>query len=53
MISLEWVVTGFLLFGGMVAGAVSLYVKRKREEKMENMILLQDKEDFLHVDDLE
>ena len=34
MISLEWVVTGFLLFGGMVAGGVSLYVKRKKEEKM-------------------
>ncbi len=34
MISLEWVVTGFLLFGGMVAGGVSLYVKRKKEEKL-------------------
>lgn len=34
MISLEWVVTGVLLFGGMIAGAVSLYVRRKREEKM-------------------
>lgn len=34
MISLEWVVTGILLFGGMIAGGVSLYVKRKREEKI-------------------
>lgn len=34
MISLEWVVTGFLLFGAMIAGGVSLYVKRKKEEKL-------------------
>lgn len=34
MISLEWVVTGALLFGAMIAGGVSLYVKRKREEKV-------------------
>ena len=34
MISLEWVVTGFLLFGGMVAGGISLYFRRKKEEKL-------------------
>ena len=34
MISLEWVVTGVLLFGGMIVGGVSLYVRRNREEKM-------------------
>ena len=34
MISLEWVVTGALLFGGMIAGGVSLYLKRRKEEKL-------------------
>ncbi len=34
MISLEWVVTGFLLFGGMIVCGVSLYMKRKKEEKL-------------------
>jgi len=29
--SLEWIVTGFILLGGMIAGAISLYIKRRRE----------------------
>ena len=29
--SLTWIVTGIILFGAMIAGAISLYVKRRRE----------------------
>ena len=29
--SLEWIVTGAILLGGMVAGAISLYIKKRRE----------------------
>ena len=29
--SLAWIVTGTILFGAMVAGAISLYIKRRRE----------------------
>jgi len=35
MISLEWVVTGFLLFCTMIVCGVSLYVKRRRDAKLE------------------
>ena len=35
MINLEWIVTGVVLFGAMIAGGVSLYVKRRREQKLE------------------
>ena len=31
--SLEWIVTGVILLGGMVAGAISLYVKKRREDQ--------------------
>ncbi len=31
--SLEWVVTGIILLGGMTACGISLYIKRKRESK--------------------
>jgi LPXTG-motif cell wall-anchored protein len=34
MINLVWILTGVLLFGGMIAGGISLYLKR-RKEKME------------------
>lgn len=30
----EWVITGIILFGGMAAGGVSLYLKRRRESKI-------------------
>ena len=30
--SLAWIVTGAILLGGMVAGAISLYIKRRRVE---------------------
>ncbi|HEX5458276.1 MAG TPA: hypothetical protein VFX64_07840 [Candidatus Nitrosotalea sp.] len=35
MINLEWIVTGVVLFGAMIAGGVSLCVKRRREQKLE------------------
>jgi len=31
--SLEWIVTGVILLGGMVACAISLYIKRRRENQ--------------------
>lgn len=27
----EWVITGIILLGGMAAGGVSMYLKRRRE----------------------
>jgi LPXTG-motif cell wall-anchored protein len=35
MMNLVWALTGVLLFGGMIAGGISLYLKRRKEEKME------------------
>lgn len=29
--SLEWVVTGIILLGGMTAAGISLYIKKRRE----------------------
>lgn len=29
-----WVITGIILFGGMAAAAVSLYVKKRRESQL-------------------
>ena len=29
----EWVVTGIILLGGMLACGISLYIKRRRESK--------------------
>ena len=31
--NLEWIVTGMILFGGMTAAGISLYVKRRRESQ--------------------
>ena len=31
--NVEWIVTGIFLFGGMIAAAVSLYVKRRKESQ--------------------
>jgi hypothetical protein len=33
MISLIWIITGMILFGGMTAGAIHLWIKRRREAK--------------------
>ena len=29
--NVEWLVTGIFLFGGMIAAAISLYIKRRKE----------------------
>jgi len=29
--SVEWIVTGVILLGGMVTAGISLYIKRRRE----------------------
>jgi hypothetical protein len=31
--NVEWLVTGIFLFGGMIAAAVSLYIKRRKESQ--------------------
>ena len=31
--NIEWIVTGVFLFGGMIAGAISLYLKRRKESQ--------------------
>ena len=32
MMNIGWVVTGIILLGAMTAGAISLHLKRKREQ---------------------
>ena len=32
--NLEWIVTGIVLFGAMIAGGISLYIKRRTEQNM-------------------
>jgi len=32
--NLEWIVTGIVLFGAMIAGGISLYIKRRKEQKL-------------------
>jgi hypothetical protein len=34
MMNIGWVVTGIILLGAMVTCAISLYLKRKREQKL-------------------
>ena len=31
--SVEWIVTGVILLGGMTAAGISLYIKRRRESQ--------------------
>ena len=31
--NLEWIVTGVILFGGMTAAAIGLWIKRRRESQ--------------------
>jgi LPXTG-motif cell wall-anchored protein len=40
--SLEWIMTGIILLGGMAAGGISLYVKRKRKKEV-------DKQNEFHI----
>ncbi len=42
--NLEWIVTGIVLFGTMIAGGISLYVKRRKEHN-----LSLDKSDDLRI----
>jgi LPXTG-motif cell wall-anchored protein len=32
--NLEWIVTGIVLFGAMIAGGISLYIKRRKEQNL-------------------
>jgi len=32
--NLEWIVTGIVLFGAMIAGGISLYIKRRKEQHL-------------------
>ena len=32
--SLEWIITGIILLGGMTAGGISLWIKRRREAQV-------------------
>ena len=35
--SLEWIVTGIILLGGMTAAGISLYIKRRREAQADSL----------------
>jgi hypothetical protein len=32
--NVEWTITGIILLGGMTAGGISLYMKKRREAKL-------------------
>lgn len=32
----EWTITGIILLGAMTAGGISLYLKKRRESKLES-----------------
>jgi len=40
--SVEWIVTGVILLGGMAAGGISLYIKRRREAQAVSDLSLED-----------
>ena len=40
--SVEWIVTGIILLGGMTAAGISLYIKRKREAQAVSDLSLND-----------
>ena len=42
--SVEWIVTGIILLGGMAAGGISLYIKRRREAQAVSDLSLADTE---------
>ena len=35
--NVEWTITGIILLGGMAAGGISLYLKKKREAKLDDV----------------
>ena len=42
--SVEWIVTGIILLGGMTAAGISLYIKRRREAQAISDLSLSDSE---------
>ena len=40
--SVEWIVTGVILLGGMAAAGISLYIKRRREAQAVSDLSLAD-----------
>jgi len=40
--SVEWIVTGLILLGGMTAAGISLYIKRRREAQAVSDLSLAD-----------
>ena len=40
--SVEWIVTGVILLGGMAAAGISLYIKRRREAQAVSDLSLPD-----------
>ncbi|MEX0763742.1 MAG: hypothetical protein WEC35_05520 [Nitrosopumilaceae archaeon] len=42
--SVEWIVTGIILLGGMVTAGISLYIKRRREAQAISDLSLSDTE---------
>ena len=41
--SVEWVVTGIILLGAMLAGGISLYIKRRKEAQISDLSLADTK----------
>jgi len=35
--NVEWTITGIILLGGMIAGGTSLYLKKRREAKLDDI----------------
>ena len=40
--SVEWIVTGIILLGGMTAAGISLYIKRRREAQATDLFKVTD-----------
>lgn len=36
--NVEWTITGIILFGGMTAGGISLYMKKRRDAKLSDSL---------------
>jgi len=34
MVSLVWIITGMILFGAMIGGAIRLWIKKREESKV-------------------
>ena len=42
--SIQWIVTGIILLGGMLAGGISLYIKRRRAAQIDSTFFNTDSE---------